>query len=185
VFAFAKDAMAYGMTDAGDLFYATPYTERTKNTYVIPAGTDNASTGLTDWVLEQTHNQLNIRPELQAQGYTTGRAIPSADGQILVSASDSPIDNTPFSYVVDLNEKAAIHPVKTPSQITIYPNPAHEILYFDRPIDRVSISDLSGRIVFDGQPANGSLSLASFPQGVYIIKTSADNQTETHKIVIN
>jgi uncharacterized membrane protein len=186
VFAFAEDAMAYGMTNEGDLFYATPYMGHTKNTYVIPAGTDNSSIEIAQWIEEQTNNQLDIRSELQAQAYTstTGRAIPSADGRILVSTFDSPATGAPFSYVVDLNETTAIRPVETPSKRKVYLNLAHETLYFDEPIDRVSISDLSGRIVFAGQPNNGSLSVASLAKGIYLVRVVANNQTDAVKIVV-
>jgi hypothetical protein len=185
VFTFAQDAMAYGMTDDGDLFYATPYMGHTKNTYVIPAGTDDSSIEITQWIVAQTNNQLDIRPELQAHNYTTGRAIPSADRRILVSTFDSPTTGVPFSYVVNLDETTAIRSVETPSKRKVHLNPAHETLYFDGNIDRVYISDLSGRIVFAGQPINGSLSVASFAEGIYLVRVVAGNQTDTSKIVIH
>jgi hypothetical protein len=168
IFAFAKDAMAYGMTDAGDLFYATPYLGHTKNTYVIPAGTGDSSIALADWILEQTDNQLDIRPNLQSQGYTTGRAIPSADGKILISTFDSPIDNVHFSYVVDLEETTAIHSI-TPSSFT-------------EAVEHLTIMDVSGRILFDGEPARYSEILFNYPHGIYIVKELTNKSAYTHKL---
>jgi hypothetical protein len=136
IFSSEKDAMGYGITDNGDMFYSIPYMGYTKNAYVMPAGTDKSPVGIADWVLQKTNNQLNIRPDLlfswdgRIDNLITGSVKPSANGKILVSTFLSPVNDMPVSYIVDLGDDVGIQTIESFSPIKIYPNPASDVLYF-------------------------------------------------------
>lgn len=58
--------------------------------------------------------------------------------------------------------------------ISIFPNPASEILYFEteKPVEEITLTDLNGKILmrFNGPPDNGFLNLSPLPGGLYILK---------------
>jgi hypothetical protein len=188
---FAPNTMVYNMTDNGDLFYATPHLGQTKNSYVVPAGTTDASIGIADWILQKTNNQLNIKPDLLFSWDTvrdsliTGSIKPSADGKVFVSTFASPATGIPVSYVVSLGENVGIKTIEPAAPLKVYPNPASDVLYFDGQVDHILMTDLSGRSVFNGKPNNGSLPVASFNKGVYLVKIKSNDKISAHKIIIN
>lgn len=68
--------------------------------------------------------------------------------------------------------------------LTVYPNPVHDILYFQSKeiIGNVSIYNLSGQIVKTEAAVNGSINLSELRNGIYFV----DYQTEhgSHKVKI-
>ena len=72
------------------------------------------------------------------------------------------------------------------SQISIYPNPAKEVLNIQNAnnlaIDKIQITDMMGKKVME-QNGGESIYIQSLQQGVYIIQISAEGNTYTNKFV--
>jgi len=71
----------------------------------------------------------------------------------------------------------------------IYPNPAKDVLNISSPalIDRVTIIDMSGKIVFDaaGKSSEVRLYVENYPSGSYIVKVQSGGKNQTETIIKN
>lgn len=84
-------------------------------------------------------------------------------------------------YIGPISTKLAtgINPLNTSVKISLYPNPANEIVKFSTTIKDLSVLNIHGQIVLQLQNI-GSFSTEGFPEGLYIVKA---NNT-IHKIII-
>jgi hypothetical protein len=71
------------------------------------------------------------------------------------------------------------------SDIKIYPNPAHDVVYFGVEAGRLAIYDLSGQIVWTGEFHAGSLNVSFLKSGIYIVHIQAAGRRQTIKLIIN
>ena len=75
--------------------------------------------------------------------------------------------------------------------LTVYPNPAinHEVnIYSETAIDNIQLINLNGQLMQNIQTPganNNTYTLQNLPQGFYMVKITAGNQTTTKKIVVN
>jgi hypothetical protein len=95
------------------------------------------------------------------------------------------------SILVDVMEFS-----KTPDQVLIYPNPAHDLIFI-RPNAEwssatavISLIDYSGRIlnskeIISDNKGVFSYDLGDLPSGLYLVKIERENQVITQKIFIN
>ncbi|MGM5469474.1 alpha-amylase family glycosyl hydrolase [Flavobacteriaceae bacterium LMO-SS05] len=70
----------------------------------------------------------------------------------------------------------------------IYPNPASKAFQLNKAVDKVSIYDLTGKIIsnFTGGYAQGfEFDVSRLAQGLYIIKLEQDSSTVTKQLIIN
>ncbi|WP_436517154.1 T9SS type A sorting domain-containing protein [Ekhidna sp. To15] len=70
---------------------------------------------------------------------------------------------------------------------TVYPNPVSDYLYFDPQIKiaQVRLSDLSGKIFYDGELSDEFLDVSSFDNGTYMLSiTTDDRDTIVRRIVL-
>ena len=77
------------------------------------------------------------------------------------------------------NENYRIQPL----QLTIYPNPARDVIYFGTETGSIRIYNLAGQTVWAGTFHSGSLNIAFLPSGTYIVNIQADDKTETTKLI--
>lgn len=197
---FVVECMVDGVTDNGDIFYATPNLESTRTSFVIPAGTNN-SVEFTEWVRQKTNGKLDIRPNFlfsyEYEDWGSGKIVvvtdtlivgdvyPSANGRILLGTFMNPADGSQMTYFVDMDAQSDIKNVAgDKAEIVVYPNPAKDVLYIDGDVENVSVTDLTGRVVYQSSSVSGSIPVASFGKGTYLVKLIADGKMITHKIVV-
>ncbi|GAA3774130.1 hypothetical protein GCM10022271_02750 [Corallibacter vietnamensis] len=74
------------------------------------------------------------------------------------------------------------------STLTIYPNPTSNTFKANRALDRVSIFDTTGKLVFSETgrfEKNHEFNVSNLTQGLYIVKLSENNNATTRKLIIN
>lgn len=71
--------------------------------------------------------------------------------------------------------------------LKLYPNPVEKLLYIrynSEKLDKISIADVSGRIVWLGENfIDESIDVGSFKPGVYLLKVQNDGQTGVYKFI--
>jgi hypothetical protein len=80
------------------------------------------------------------------------------------------------------------------STVSVFPNPANELLTVQVKIDRIrslklQITDITGKLIYDDvQTFNGSLNqqlnLTRYPAGVYILEVSTEQQFVRNRFVV-
>jgi hypothetical protein len=68
-------------------------------------------------------------------------------------------------------------------QVSIYPNPVSDVLYFDSEIEKVVFYDISGRKVLE-QNQVIAIDVSHLEKGTYILKIVAEQFIQTKKIII-
>ena len=74
------------------------------------------------------------------------------------------------------------HPIQ-PLKLTVYPNPAHDVIYFGTETGSVWIYNLAGQNVWTGTFRSGLLNIAFLPSGTYILHIQVDGKLQTTKIL--
>ena len=74
------------------------------------------------------------------------------------------------------------HPIQ-PLQITVYPNPAHDVIYLSTETGNIRIYNLAGQAVWTGAFHSGSIDIAFLLSGTYILHIQTDGKSQTAKIV--
>lgn len=195
---FVKNGIADGITDNGDFFYATPYMERARTSFVLPSGS-KTPVELTQWVYQKSKGALDIKPELlftfeyidpvtwetcmAVDSLITGDICPSSDGSVFLGYMLSPTEGY-FNYIVDFNKPQSIENVEGNEGLAIYPNPAKDFIYLRGDADRVCIVDLMGRTVYESSSVSGSVPVGSLGNGTYLVRLSANGKTTAYKIVV-
>lgn len=95
-----------------------------------------------------------------------------------------PEDDFVYVFVTGTN------PLNLKSQLKVFPVPANYILNVSSsdPIIRVSLTNYTGQIVFEGNYYSDTelqLKTGSYPSGVYLIKIETEKETSIRKIIIN
>jgi hypothetical protein len=108
-----------------------------------------------------------VNPAARTDGYYTFSNV-SANHEILVTF-------TATSGTKDV----------TTSQTTVYPNPAKSEIFIkaDLPVEKVEITDLSGRTLLSQTAPSVPINISALPQGVYLLKIKTDNGLITRKII--
>lgn len=73
-----------------------------------------------------------------------------------------------------------------PKKISVFPNPVTDELFIKSPdiIDRLSLFDANGRIIFEGKAKPVfKINTANWPKGVYFIRIYANGRIQTEKIL--
>jgi len=139
------------------------------------------------------------------QGYKTGNEVImkvwDAQSQTLVSATYTFDNEYPTAYtktlfpaidgefsVVNVT-KGAIGTEKTIlTEISIYPNPASDILNIvsNNTINRIRVLNSVGQIMFDNESNNSILNIntSNYQSGIYFIQLETNNEIITEKITI-
>lgn len=196
---FVLDGMIDGVTDNGDIFYATPNMERTRTSFVIPGGT-NDNVELTEWVKRQTDGKLDMKPDflftyegwdpsisapvMVEDSLIVGDVRPSANGRILLGTFMNPVDGSPFVYIVDMDAPSDIKKMNADSGISVYPNPATNVLHINGQAENVRVLDLAGRLVYESSSASNTIPVSTFGKGTYLVKITSSGKVTTHKVLV-
>lgn len=90
-----------------------------------------------------------------------------------------------ISYVVGENCIAGVDDNEKETAFTLYPNPAHSIVYIDSPaaaITKVEVYSIFGSKVLETR--ENTINIAGLAQGLYLVRIHADNKFATKKLVI-
>lgn len=73
------------------------------------------------------------------------------------------------------------------SKVLIYPNPAKDYLNIqsENEITEMTIIDVTGKIVHSQQSVTGKINIEKLKKGIYILKITASNQTNSYKLIKN
>ena len=67
--------------------------------------------------------------------------------------------------------------------MSVYPNPAVEVVYFDRTVQRVEVLGMQGNVVAVVSGVN-SLDVSAWQRGMYLLRLTCDGQQECVKLVV-
>jgi chitinase len=112
---------------------------------------------------------------------------------IETSVGSGIIANTPLVDTLNqvfCNAPTATAFINKKNSLLFYPNPTDGIIYLNDNImvnSELILTDVRGIIlkVYTKDEYKNGINLYDFPSGVYIIKTSIDNQTQFHKVIKN
>jgi alpha-tubulin suppressor-like RCC1 family protein len=80
-----------------------------------------------------------------------------------------------------------IEDINASEKIKIYPNPTNEVLLIENnsnsTIDKITLTDLTGKIVFDAKDSLSKINMQNFESGIYILNISSENGIYNYKIV--
>lgn len=86
-------------------------------------------------------------------------------------------------------EPVGLNEHKNTLAFSLYPNPARGVLYIGTEkaatIDRVSISDLTGRQLAVHTQVSGSIDVSALKAGIYLVQVQSGQQSAVKKLVIN
>jgi WD40 repeat protein len=77
------------------------------------------------------------------------------------------------------------YPLADASEVSLYPNPASESVYFDREIDRVTIFNVSGVLAYDSLQHTSEIKVTSLPPGLYLCRILAGDMIQYSKVVVS
>lgn len=193
------DCIVLGVTDNGDLIYATPNRSAARTSFIIPAGTEK-SIDMAEWVLRGTDEKLNIRPDLSftfdsfdpitgapisaVDSLIVGSIAASSDARIFLGSFYDVVSRSQFTYIVDMDSASDIDNIGMSSEVGVYPNPATDILYLKGNVEHVSVIDLTGYTVYESSSVSSSIPVGSFGKGTYLVKLFADKRITICKVVI-
>uniref|UniRef100_UPI004049091F T9SS type A sorting domain-containing protein n=1 Tax=Flavobacterium sp. TaxID=239 RepID=UPI004049091F len=71
------------------------------------------------------------------------------------------------------------------SSLNVFPNPTKSILQlqYDKKIDKITILDLTGKVVLKQTHNTNAINVAQLSNGIYVIKIEADNQEIFQKFI--
>jgi hypothetical protein len=91
------------------------------------------------------------------------------------------------SYFLTSNVITSLKGATESGNISIYPNPANNILYFKGlvTVTKVSVVNIQGKVIFDKNIVNNQLDISSLPKGMFVIKISDKFGTTVKKLTKN
>jgi len=199
MFDFEKDAIIMGATDTGDIYYATPYRSYSRSSFVIPAGTEDSSIDMTEWVLTKSGGAIDLSEhfyyewleydyvsgeDVLMKGVITGSVSPSVDGNVLISTFQAPDGSGYMSYTIDFgpNIGAGIKKDEMLSGIAVYPNPVEDWLTVTGEFTGLTLMNMNGAVMLKSKENN--VNVSSLPTGVYLLKVdSADKSSVLKKVI--
>ena len=83
-----------------------------------------------------------------------------------------------------MDDPSGIENTDAAADAAVYPNPATDVLYIKGNVENVTVSDLSGRTVYETSSVSGSILVDMLNEGVYLVKIKADGKSKTCKIYV-
>lgn len=169
--------------------YTNPYnngftTYYLEDTVVLPAGDFYVG-----WYQNQTY-KINIGFDLnnnssQYTFYKTSGSWDtlSLDGALMIR----PMVGPPFEL-----EHVGVEPVEEITELTLFPNPSSDIIYYSLTqgavVKSLSVMDVSGKLVFtDNNPVTNQLQVSDYPPGFYFVKFAIEGSSReiVRKIIVS
>jgi len=138
-------------------------------------------------------------PTSENATYTPG-SQDLANGEVLLTLSATPTapcqetdaDELLLSFTVCTD----IANVESVEEITVYPNPSQGVINVNltgvkAEEAQISVSNAAGKVIYssnvrvEGSSVNEKIDLSSQPEGVYLVKTTVNNEVVTRKVVLN
>ncbi|WP_297334367.1 T9SS type A sorting domain-containing protein [Flavobacterium sp.] len=102
-----------------------------------------------------------------------------------INAYIGTVDAGVIRYSFEVGELGTDNPVKTASKLTVYPNPASDVVTIsidNAPAASVAVYSLTGQKVLQG--STGQLNIASLSAGMYLIKAeTAEGKSASQKLI--
>ncbi|ALO13955.1 hypothetical protein L21SP5_00275 [Salinivirga cyanobacteriivorans] len=117
----------------------------------------------------------------------SGEQIPEGTTTIAWTITDNAGNTNTCSIEVIVNAYVALTGLQQKG-IVIYPNPVNDMLNIDfsnRKVQKLTISDISGKPIFEKTQLQGieGIDLSNFPGGIYLVSIVAGNEIITSKLV--
>jgi uncharacterized repeat protein (TIGR03803 family) len=100
---------------------------------------------------------------------------------------DSTQGNGAYSGLIEYKTPAGINQLSVNnSQLSIYPNPSGGAFTIKstKTIDALKVTNLLGQIIYTSQPKQTQFTFNISATGMYFVTVTADNETETKKVVV-
>ena len=142
---------------------------------------DPADTSDNTCIIELTNN-ITGSPTLEGATFSPGTTT------ILWIAEDIAGNQGYCRFDVTVEEEATGTREIGESKISVYPNPAGQRVHFhskDQPVRSVSLTDLTGKVLFrkENVQSSGSMDLSGLESGIYLLKVTTEGQIHTTKIL--
>ncbi|MDQ7960901.1 T9SS type A sorting domain-containing protein [Flavobacterium lindanitolerans] len=105
------------------------------------------------------------------------------DGKILIGGFFTTYNGQTRNRIVRLNNSVLSTEEFAVSNIKIYPNPVKDVLHFSKKIQKITVTDLSGKILYTKNNVNQT-DMSEFPSGVYLVVMEQENGSKESQKVI-
>jgi len=146
----------------------------------------------SDKVLYSKYSQMNnIWNELTTIGLPVLgtnllRSSTICNNNLIVGSFGTNDNNGLGIWYINLNEIfTSINDLENKNEISVYPNPANNLLFINRFIknSKMSIFDISGKIIINKKVTKNQIDISNFQNGIYIINIETENGIVTKKFV--
>ncbi|MGX9987203.1 T9SS type A sorting domain-containing protein [Soonwooa purpurea] len=109
----------------------------------------------------------------------------SPDGKKIAGQAVNPTTLAAYGFVLDLTTYLGTNASQKPNIISIYPNPAKDIVNIanTKNTSKIEIYNMTGQKILTSESAKTSIDVSQFPKGNYIVTITADGKTTSHKLV--
>lgn len=189
--AFLELTGGYASTDDGITFAVSPNKGRIAQTWIY---TDKDSSPLEfyKWMNSEYGMETSLFPSFNYQpepGITvedtiiTGTPYISSDQSMIAFTLQNPETGSDYvNYYIKINKPSAIHTNSKENQISLYAS--KRSLHITGDADRISISDMSGKTVYQSNVVEKEVNVSHLPKGVYLIKLSTTNDNRIFKVAL-
>ena len=131
-------------------------------------------------------NQEQLNAEMSGKTLNLTRiSREHATADIVMRATSNGL-HVDFNIHVIINEVPDGVEENNAVSISVYPNPAHDIIFVgannDSPVQRIDIYDVTGQLMLSSTETE--INVSTLPKGVYFISVYTDNQKIVKKIII-
>lgn len=113
----------------------------------------------------------------------TGAPFISSDQNVIAFSVMHPETGTGFiSYYIKITNPSAIQSNTANGKISLYA--AKNILHIDGDAEKISISDMSGKTVYQSNTVERTMNVARLSQGIYIVRLTAGGNDHVYKVVL-
>ena len=124
----------------------------------------------------------NGLPEL---GINVLNASAICNNYLIVGTSNENITGLGVWYIDMSGIFTSVNEIEVANSITVFPNPASDIIFVNGLNEnaKISIYDLSGRLLFSKQVTNKQIDISNFQSGIYTMKIETSKEIVTKKFV--
>lgn len=113
----------------------------------------------------------------------TGVPYISSDQSMLACSMTNPETRTGFiNYYIKIDRPTTIGSIGANGQTTLYA--VKSTLYVEGNAERISISDISGKTVYQNNEVEKTTNVSHLPKGIYLIRLTADGKDRIYKVAL-
>ena len=151
------------------------------------------NSNITDYSVEVGDNTTTFTVNVIAnheqaviKGNVTGATLELGKNtfEVIVTAEDGATTKT-YTIVVARNKSTGVDNVENNNTLALYPNPAKDILYIEssEPVQRISIYNITGKMVKQIEKTGSSLDISDLTKGLYLIRIATPQGETIRKII--